>query len=52
MPTKNDEQPKLLKTTAEKISHMQKLVTEGIESGTTQNTLDDILAQARKISGQ
>lgn len=36
---------------AEKISHMQKLVTEGIESGETKSTPDEILSQARKMAG-
>ena len=35
---------------AEKISHMQKLVTEGIESGLTKNTPEEILSQARKMA--
>lgn len=36
---------------AEKIAHMQKLVTEGIESGVTKRTPDEILAKARKMAG-
>lgn len=36
---------------AEKIAHMQMLVTEGIESGATKSTPDEILAQARKMAG-
>lgn len=37
---------------AEKIAHMQMLVTEGLESGVTTDSADQILAQARKRSGQ
>ena len=36
---------------AEKIAHMQKLITEGIESGVTKSTPDEILTQARKMAG-
>lgn len=33
---------------AEKISHMQSLVTEGLESGISKSTAADILNEARK----
>lgn len=33
---------------AEKIAHMQNLVTEGLESGITKSTTADILNEARK----
>lgn len=36
---------------ADKIAHMQKLVTEGIESGISDQTMDDILKSARLKAG-
>lgn len=33
---------------AAKIAHMQKMVTEGLESGIASDTMDEILAEARK----
>jgi antitoxin ParD1/3/4 len=35
---------------AEKTAHIQKLVTEGLESGITKQTPDEILAEARKLA--
>jgi len=32
----------------DKIAHMQKLVDEGLASGITENSMDDILAEAKK----
>lgn len=37
---------------AEKIAHMQMLVTEGLESGISNRSAFDILAEARERSGQ
>lgn len=37
---------------AEKIRHMQMLVTEGLESGVSDRRVSDILAEARERSGQ
>lgn len=36
---------------AEKIAHMQALVTEGLESGISNATPDQMLAEARKMAG-
>lgn len=36
---------------AEKTAHIQALVTEGLESGITKSTPDQMLAQARKMAG-
>jgi len=32
----------------DKIAHMQKLVDEGLENGISENSMDDILAEAKK----
>lgn len=37
---------------AEKIAHMQMLVTEGLESGVSDRSVSDILTEARKRTGQ
>ncbi|MDH4320438.1 MAG: type II toxin-antitoxin system ParD family antitoxin [Desulfobulbaceae bacterium] len=37
---------------ASKIAHMQLLVTEGLESGTSNRTMDDILKDARTRSAE
>jgi antitoxin ParD1/3/4 len=37
---------------AEKIAHMQTLVTEGLESGVSDRNVSDILTEARKRTGQ
>lgn len=36
---------------AEKIAHMQSLVTEALESGVSDQSMDDIRRQARKHAG-
>jgi len=36
---------------AEKIAHMQMLITEGLESGISKNTPEQMLANARKMAG-
>jgi len=35
----------------DKIAHMQILVTEAIESGVSNKSMDEVLTQARKMSG-
>lgn len=37
---------------AEKIAHMQALVTEGLESGIAKTTPEQMLTEARKMAGQ
>jgi len=34
----------------EKVAHIQKLVTKGLESGITKSAPDDILVEARKLA--
>lgn len=36
---------------ADKIAHLQKMITEGIESGVSDQTMDDILKSARLKAG-
>lgn len=35
----------------DKIAHMQRLVEEGLSSGVSSRTMDDILVEARKKAG-